>query len=302
MSNGKLLVIGSLNMDLVVDVSRMPKVGETILGFGFKMVPGGKGANQAFASAKLGGETYMLGNVGMDEYGERLVDSLKSIGVNTDGIEKQSGIHTGLAFIYVNSDGDNSIVVVPGANSICSKEYIDMHKRLILDCDIIILQFEIPIDTVSYILEITKNMNKTIILNPAPAPDSLPENLLNGIDIITPNESELQRLTGMKVNTIEEIKKAANALLSKGVKTVIVTWGSNGAVWVTKDKCIHYSAADVNAVDTTAAGDSFTAAIAVALSEGKGLDEAIKFANKVAAIVVTREGAQTSIPGRDEVK
>jgi ribokinase len=302
MNKNKLLVIGSLNMDLVVNVPQMPKVGETILGENFKAVAGGKGANQAFAASKLCAEVYMLGKIGTDEYGQALLDSLNSAGVNTEGIEKQSGTHTGLASICVNSDGDNSIVVIPGANNTCSKEYIYRHISLIEMCDIVILQLEIPFDVVSYIIEIAKKMNKTVILNPAPAPNSLPDSMLAKVDIITPNETELQKLTGMETNSINEIKKAAKVLLDKGVKTVIVTWGDKGAVLATNNQFKVFPTTEVRVVDTTAAGDTFTAAIAVAISENKTLGEAIEFANRVAAVVVTREGAQTSIPTKDEVE
>ena len=302
MGKKKLLVIGSLNMDLVVDVPRIPEVGETLLGYGYKTVPGGKGANQAYASAKLGAETYMLGSVGTDEYGRLLLGSLDSAGVHTECIERQQRVHTGLAFICVNSDGDNNIVVVPGANGTCTKEYIDGHKELIQMCDIIVLQLEIPMDTVSYVLETAKQMNKTVILNPAPAPDTFGESLLGKIDVLTPNEIELQRLTGRRTDSIDAIKEAAGILLSKGVKNVIVTIGDKGALLVKKGECQYYPAKKVKALDTTGAGDSFTAAVAVALSEGKSLSEAMEFANKVAAVVVTREGAQTSFPARDEIK
>jgi len=302
MNKSRLLVVGSLNMDLVVDVPYMPKVGETILGYGFKTIPGGKGANQAYAAAKLGGETYMLGCVGSDGYGQILIDNLRSVGVKTESIEKQKGLNTGVAFIYVNKEGDNNIVVVPGANSACTKSYIDKHKELIEYCDIVMLQCEIPIDAVAYTIEIARKLNKTIILDPAPAPDHLPESILEKIDIIKPNESELQKLTGKATDTIDDIKEAANILLAKGVKSVVVTWGGKGAVLVEDNKYRHYPVAAVKVVDTTAAGDSFTAALAVAISEGKSLDEAIKFANAVSTIVVTRPGAQTSIPSRAEVE
>lgn len=289
-------------MDLLVNVSEMPKIGETVLGKSFKTVPGGKGANQAFAASKLGGEVHMLGNVGVDEYGKILIESLKSVGVNTDSIERKKYIHTGLAFIVVEKNGDNNIIVVPGANSTCSQEYISKHKDIIEMCDIVLLQLEIPIDTVSYTVEIARQMNKIIVLNPAPAPHDLPDNILKKIDIITPNETELQKLTGMATDSISDIKKAANILISKGVKTVIVTWGNKGAVVVTNNNCSIYNVEDVKVLDTTAAGDSFTAAVAVAMSEGKTLEEAINFANRVATVVVTREGAQTSIPSKAEVE
>lgn len=301
MEKSKILVIGSLNMDLVVNVPYMPKVGETILGHTFKTIPGGKGANQAFAAARLGGNVSLIGNVGNDEYGAQLVNNLNRVGVNVDSVKKQSDTHTGLAFIYVNDDGDNNIVVVSGANKNCSREFVKENIKLIEESEIVILQLEVPLDTVSYVLETAKELRKMVILNPAPAPEYFPEELLRNIDIITPNESELQKLTGIEVNTIDEMVKAAKVLLSKGVKTVIVTCGEKGAIVVEDDNHTHFPVPKVKAIDTTAAGDSFTAAVAVALSEKRSMAYAIEFANRVAAIVVTREGAQTSIPTREEV-
>ncbi len=288
-------------MDFVVDVPYMPKVGETIIGNGFKTIPGGKGANQAFACAKLGGETYMLGVVGNDEFGGELIASIGGAGVRTDCIKKSAEARTGLAVIYVNSEGNNNIVVVPGANNLCTVEYIKQHTALIEECGIIVMQCEIPFETIEYVMDIAKSMNKTIILNPAPAPKHLPKHLLEKIVIITPNESELQSITGCEIETLEQMVRGSEKLLADGVKTVVFTWGENGSVCVTRDGYEHFPAHRVSAVDTTAAGDSFTAAIAVALSEGKDMADAIRFASKVASIVVTRKGAQPSIPSRKEV-
>lgn len=301
MQTKKILVVGSLNMDLVVKVPRMPKVGETLLGYSFVTTPGGKGANQAFAASRFGGDVTMIGKVGTDEYGQILLNNLKASGVNVDGISTEQGINTGLAFIYVNDEGDNSIVVVPGANMKFDIDDIENYKAIIKDCDILIAQLEIKADFVFRLLEIAKKMGKTVILNPAPAPLSIPDEVLRNVDILTPNESELQRLTGKETNTIEEIKDAAEFLLRKGVGRVIVTWGEKGAVLIDSSGCRQFPARNVRVVDTTAAGDSFTAAVAVAISEGRSLPEAITFANMAASIVVTREGAQASIPSRDEI-
>lgn len=302
MDKKKIAVIGSVNMDIVVNVPYMPAVGETILGYSFKTVPGGKGANQAFTAARLNGDVCMVGKVGMDEFAQPLLDNLKRVGVNVDGIKKQEDTHSGLAFIYVSKEGDNNIVVVPGANGRIFKEDLEQYKGLIEGSDIILLQLEIPLDTVFYAIDIAHEMGKFIILNPAPAPDSIPDSVLKKIDIITPNETELQKLIGSKIDSMESIKEGANVLLSKGVKTVVVTLGDKGAALVTENEFLHFLVPKVETIDTTAAGDSFTAAIAVALSEGRSMEEAIIFAGKVASIVVTREGAQTSIPSRYEVE
>lgn len=300
MKKGKITVIGSLNMDMVVNVPYIPKVGETISGYSFKTIPGGKGANQAVAAAKLNASVYMIGKVGTDQYGEILTNNLKNAGVNVEGVKKEENIHTGLAFINVNNEGNNNIVVVAGANGTCSKRDIDMYKHIIEDSDMIVLQLEIPIDTIIYAVDMAKSMGKTVILNPAPAV-KLPDNLLEKVDIITPNETELEILSGSKVESLEDVKTAAKVLLDKKVKSVVVTIGDKGAVMVDEDEFLHVSVQKVDVVDTTAAGDSFTAALAVGLCQGMSYKEAIEFACKVATVVVTREGAQTSLPTIDEV-
>jgi len=298
----KILVIGSLNMDMVVRMPRMPEIGETIMGTSFMTVPGGKGANQAYAAAKLGGKVAMLGATGTDEYGKQLIQGLSEAGVNVENIYRCPETHTGIASIHVNQDGNNCIVVVPGANYMCSVDQIAKQMELIEQCDILILQLEIPIEAVQYAVKAAKERKKTVILNPAPAPDRIPDDFLEKIDILTPNETELQRLTGHSTGSLEEIVEASHVLLDRGVKTLVVTWGSKGAVLITGEKHQLFHVASVKAVDTTAAGDSFTAALAVAMSEGKSMEDAIQFANKVATIVVTRLGARTSIPFREELE
>ncbi|MDK2799456.1 MAG: ribokinase [Clostridiales bacterium] len=300
MKKSRITVIGSLNMDLVVNVSHMPKVGETIMGRNFITIPGGKGANQAVAAGKLGADVYMIGKVGTDEYGSVLMDNLKSANVDVSGVKQQENMHTGLAFINVDNSGNNNIVVVSGANGTCSKEDIDTYKNIIQESEIIILQLEIPLDTVIYAVNIAKDLNKTVILNPAPAVQ-LPDRLLKQVDILTPNETELEILTGIEVNSLDDVEKAARVLLGKGVNAIIVTVGEKGAVMINDSEVLHVPVEKVDVADTTAAGDSFTASLAVGLSQGMNYKEAIEFANKVATVVVTREGAQTSLPTLEEV-
>lgn len=308
-----LLVVGSLNMDLVVEVNEMPKPGETILGKRYELCPGGKGANQAYAASKLGtrlvnniGEcfksnTKMIGVLGKDEYGEMLLQNLKSVGVDTRGVKILDYTTSGLAIIPVDKNGENSIIVIPGANYELSVDYINQNIDLIDECDIIIAQLEIPLHVVEYLADITKRKDKIFVLDPAPAVKNLPEKVIKNVDIMKPNETELQILTGMTTDNEENIIKAARSLINRGVRTVIVTLGSKGAILVTKNDYKIFPARQVEVVDTTAAGDTFTAALSLKIAEGRPIEEAIQFANIASSIVVTRKGAQSSIPSYDEV-
>lgn len=298
MSN--LLIVGSLNMDTVIDVKDMPKPGETVLGKNYELCPGGKGANQAYAAGKLGANVNMIGLVGDDDNGRKLLYNLQSVGVNTKGIQKLDNITSGTAFITVDEKGENSIIVIPGANYELTKSHIDNHMELIDQCDAVIVQLEIPIDVVTYLAGIAKSKNKLVILDPAPAPENLPLELIRNVDIMKPNETELHALTGMKTESVEQIVQASRSLIQKGVKKVVVTVGSKGTVLVTENDYKIFPPRKVDAVDTTAAGDSFTAAFATKLVEGFSYDEAIQFGNVVSSIVVTRKGAQNSIPGYEE--
>jgi ribokinase len=297
----RILVIGSLNIDVVINLKHLPQPGETITGLEKKEHPGGKGANQAYAAAKLGGNTVMIGMVGADGYGQALRSSLKSAGVDTSGIIVQQGTETGLAFIYVDENGENTIVLASGANAVLSSEDIRGMERLTDASDIVLMQLEIPIETVAYAIEAAGRKGKTIVLDPAPVRDGI-EAIYDKVDILTPNEGELAALTGMSTDTIEGAGSAAKSLIQKGVGAVIVTLGGKGALLVQKDKTKRFPAKSVKAVDTTAAGDVFSAAVCAALSEGKDIEEAIVFANAASAITVTREGAQPSIPSRQEVE
>jgi ribokinase len=295
----KICVIGSLNMDLVVNVDEMPKKGQTLIGNSFKEVPGGKGANQAVAIARLNGDIRMLGKVGNDSFGQTLINQLKIDNVKTDYIEIEN-CASGVAMITVDKNAENSIVVAPGANFKVLKEDIDKNINAIKESDIIVLQLENPINTIQYALEKSKELNKFTILNPAPAV-KLDDDVIKNVDLLTPNETELEILSGIKINSDEDLKKAANVMIEKGVKKLIVTLGSKGSLYIDKDNFTFKKSYKVDAVDTTAAGDSYTGAIAVALSKDESIECAMDFASKVGALAVMKEGAQSSLPTLEEV-
>ena len=288
-----ILVIGSLNMDLSIDLAKMPVTGETILGRGIAYKAGGKGANQACAAGKLGGRVRMLGCVGQDEFGQKLVKSLSESGVETDYIKESRDLPTGTAVIYVDDNGDNSIVVIPGANMACDIEYLKEQDEQFHWCDYVVLQMEIP-----YSVKRAKELGKTVILNPAPAPDEIPEEILSLVDYLTPNETEIIALNG---KSKDDIREGAEKLLSRGVSNVIATLGDRGALLVNRYGETFYPARKVVSVDTTAAGDCFNGAMVAALAEGQSEAEAILFANIASSIAVTRKGAQESLPIREEV-
>lgn len=297
----KIAVLGSSNMDFVFTVEEMARTGETIKSQSFRKVPGGKGANQACACGKLGGICTFLSAVGRDDSGEKLLESLEEAGVRTDKVLRKEDDTTGMAAIMVNAKGDNSIVIVPGANQACDGNYVEENRDVIREADILLTQFETPEDGVFKFIREGKAAGKTVILNPAPAPGTIPDEILQGLDYLTPNETELNTLTGMPVETLEELEEASKTLLEKGVKNVIVTIGKRGALLSNKaESVICPTFTEVKAVDTTAAGDTFNAGLAVGLAEGRPLMEAIRFANAAAAISVTRSGAQTSIPTKEE--
>lgn len=305
----KILVIGSLNLDMVTNIDHMPAVGETILCPSMQLIPGGKGANQAYAAASLGADTTILGAVGQDSYAELLKQSLIQAGADVSHLIVRSEHSTGVALITVNRVGDNSIVVVSGANSTLLPEDIERNIHLLEDCDMIILQMEIPLETVLYSARLAKHLGKTVLLDPAPVPREFPEELFQYVDILKPNETELSMLTGMSGITKEDMEfqlsKAAAWIHSHGCKHLVVTLGEKG-VYLHSDICgiqkeCRIPARKVHAVDTTAAGDTFTSALAVKLLEGSCLKEAALFANCASSIVVTRKGAQSSIPTRKEI-
>lgn len=299
----KVLVIGSLNCDYVINVQKMPQVGETLLCEGFERIPGGKGANQAYALGRLGGDVAMLGAVGDDSAGAMLRDNLAAVGVDVSRLKCSRQDDTGTAFICVDSLGHNSIIVIQGANRAVDIPYIKANDDLLEACGIVLLQMEIPMETVVYAAKRAKALGKTVILDPAPASTGVPRELYACVDFIKPNEVELGTLVGDE-RAEERLEESAALLQDMGVRNVVVTLGQNGAFLREEDGNSRYFPANtgMRAVDTTAAGDSFTAALAYGLSTGRGLHEAMELAICVSGIVVTRKGAQTSIPSMDEVR
>lgn len=293
----KIVVVGSINADVVCRMARFPEPGETIFGYEHCIFAGGKGANQAVAAGRLGAAVTFLGKTGADAYADQCVNAMKDAHVNTDRVARESALGTGTAMIQVADSGDNAIVVIPGANNEVDKAYIDSHKQAILDADFVLLQLEIPLKTVIYTAKLAKEAGKTVMLDPAPA-QKLPTELLRRVDIITPNEKELMDVTGGRFLSVEE---ACRYLLEGGVKTVINKVGAKGAYIVSRLGITHIATYKVDAVDTTAAGDSFNAGLAFALSCGKDMADAVAYANAVAALAVTQFGAQTAMPTRHEV-
>lgn len=295
-----VLVVGSLNMDLVANAERLPQKGETIFGKDFATFPGGKGANQAVAAGKLGAAVHMVGCIGHDSFGDELMISLQSNKVKTDFV-RQTDVSTGTALITVDKDGANTIVVVGGANKECESNDVERALEHFSEPGILLVQNEVPRETVEYAIEAAKSRGWMIILNPAPA-RQIDHKLMSLVDIIIPNETEMALLTSCSVDTLDEIVYAAGKLLEFGVKNVIVTMGAKGAICCNKSGYQQIQAYVVNAVDTTAAGDAYTGGLAAALAESKTLIESMNFAAAVAALSVTRKGAQPSLPWRTEVE
>jgi len=296
----KIVVIGSLNMDFNFKVPYLPTKGETLKAVSFKTTPGGKGANQVVALARLGADVLMIGAVGRDDMGKSLKQSLLNDGVDINGI-KDVDIPTGIAFITVDGVGNNTILVFPGANDGVDFEWIYNFSEEIKDASYVILQLEIPLKTVINAIEFCYKMKTKVILNPAPA-QKLPEEIYPKIDILTPNETELSILTGMQATRDDEIIKAAQSLINKGVGRVIVTLGERGCFYMDEEGHDFIEGFKVNPVDSTAAGDAFTAGFTVALAECMPVKDALRFAGAVGALTVTKSGAQESLPFRQEVE
>ncbi len=293
---GHIVVVGSINMDLVVRAPRHPEPGETILGNNFQTFSGGKGANQAVATARLGGQVKMIGRVGSDAFGESLLASLQKDGVDTQFIQRTSNIASGVALITVSEIGQNTIVVAPGANGKLSPADIRAARPALESAEAVLLQLEIPFETVWETVNLAKQLGVKVILNPAPA-RTLPSDLLNKIDYMIPNESELGLLTGM-----EGIAMAAGSLRSIGVKRLVVTLGSEGVLLLDDSDTLKIDSYTVPVVDTTAAGDAFVGAFAVALTEGHTILEAATWGNAAGALAVTAAGAQPSLPNRTQLE
>lgn len=292
----KIVVIGSINMDVSLRVPHIPQIGETILAKEMNKSGGGKGANQALTIAKLGGMVSLISRVGNDDAGRSLYRELEAAGINLEGVVIDKMQLTGTASIYVSDTGDNNIVVYPGANFAIDKEQIDRFRYIITEADYCVMQLEIPMDVIEYVAEICAEEGVCCILNPAPA-KKLSEELIKKALFLIPNETELQILTGFN----EKPEKLAQRLLAIGASNVIVTLGSIGSMLINDKDIDIFPCIKVEVADTTAAGDSYIGGFVVALSEGKTIAEAIKFATCVAGITVTRRGAYTSIPSRQEV-
>lgn len=300
MSDKKIIVIGSCNTDMVIKADRLPVPGETVIGGTFFMNPGGKGANQAVAAARLGGKVTFISKTGNDVFGRQSVELFNSEGINTDYIFSDPKNPSGVALITVDANGENCIVVASGANASLSPVDIEQAKKEIESGDIVLMQLEIPIETVEYATEMAKKMGIKVILNPAPA-RALSDRLLRNIFIITPNKNEAEILSGIKVFDWESAKKAADVIKAKGASIVVITLGSLGALVYEGGNYHKVEAIKVDAVDTTAAGDTFCGALCVGISEGHSIVDSVKMAAKASALTVTRMGAQSSIPHRSEL-
>lgn len=297
----KVVVIGSLNMDLVTRAPRLPRGGETLIGQSFSTVSGGKGANQAVAAARLGAEVSMVGCIGSDAYGQQLRNALLAEQIDCDAISIVDGA-SGVALIVVDDNSQNAIVIVAGANGALTPGVIDHFDSVLQAADVIICQLEVPDATVGHALKRGRELGKTVILNPAPASRPLPADWYAAIDYLIPNESEAAALSGLPVDSLETAETAATRLIGMGAGKVIITLGAQGSLFADGQGFQHFPAPQVHAVDTTAAGDTFVGGFAAALASGQSEAEAIRFGQVAAALSVTRAGAQPSIPTLSDVQ
>lgn len=299
--SSKIVVVGSSNTDMIIKVPHVPVPGETIIGGTFSTAAGGKGANQAVAAARAGGDVTFVARVGQDMFGQQAKDGFVKDNINVDHVLSDKDAPSGVALIFVGEDGENSIAVASGANANLSPSDVESAGDAISSADILIMQLETPLETVQKAATIASEKGVKVILNPAPACE-LSDDILSRVSILTPNESEAELLTGIKVESEKDAAAAADALMAKGIETVIVTMGAKGAFVVTADSKELVGGFSVKAVDATAAGDVFNGTLAVAMAEGKPLKEAVRFANGAAALSVTKLGAQPSAPTREEIE
>ncbi|MDY4976824.1 MAG: ribokinase [Clostridia bacterium] len=295
----QILIVGSLNMDLVIRTSRLPQLGETITGQGFSVIPGGKGANQAIAVAKLGGDTAMIGAVGEDDYGKAMLRHLSSQGVDCSGISTLSG-NSGIAVITV-AGGDNHIILDPGANGQTTPDLLLGHKQLFEQARYVVLQLEIPMETVVFAARLAKEQGAKVVLNPAPMKE-LPRELLAMTDLLIPNEHEAAELLQMPLDTPQAREEGVRRLMELGITQVIITLGKDGCLFNDGDQICRFGSFPVPVQDTTAAGDSFIGGLCVALCQGESIQQAVRFATGVSAVTVSRKGASVSLPTRQEAE
>jgi ribokinase len=296
----RVTVVGSANTDMIIKLARIPCPGETILGGEFATAAGGKGANQAVGAARAGAQVTFVARVGGDSLGDQAIQGYQRDGICVDYVFRDRLAPSGVALIFVAQDGENSIAVASGANAKLSPKDVQTAERAIAKSDVLLTQLETPLATVRAALVAAHKAGVPVVLNPAPA-RPLPGTILKLVSILTPNETEAELLTGIRVKTEASIRHAAEVLLRRGVMSVVMTLGSRGALIATRDGHEFVSGYRVKAVDTTAAGDIFNGALAVALAEGKGLRESVAFANAAAALSVTKLGAQPSAPKRSEI-
>ncbi len=297
----KIIVVGSSNTDMIIQVPKIPGPGETVVGGKFSTAAGGKGANQAVAAARAGADVTFIARVGSDHFGEEAIRRFKRDNIKTDFIVKDKTVPSGVAEIFVAQDGENSIAVALGANANLSP--LDIEKALpeIKNADVLLLQLEMPVATVKKVVSLGKKLGIKTILNPAPA-SPIDDDTLRQVAVLTPNEPETEFMTGIPIKTEEDARKAAHALLNKGIPLVIITLGSGGVLVASNESMTRIPAFPVQAIDTTGAGDVFNGALAVAIAEKKTLQDAIRFANAAAALSVTKLGAQPSVPRRKEIE
>jgi ribokinase len=294
-------IVGSLNMDMVVRVTHLPAFGETILGRDYHINPGGKGANQAVAAARLGGTVHMVGRVGQDSNGRILCSNLSAEGIDVEFVEVDAKSPSGVAMITLDEAGQNTIVVAPGANMTLTPENLSRPFERIVSMDALILQLESPLECVLEAARLGRARHAKVVLNPAPA-RTLPDEIYKNIDVLVPNETETNLMTGLPVNTLEQAETAARQLIDMGAGEVVLTLGKRGALVVEHGKnALHVPPHTVHVVDTTAAGDAFVAGLAIGLAEGLALPEATRLGNAAGAVAVTRLGAQPSMPTRADV-
>ncbi|AXU97949.1 MAG TPA: ribokinase [Erwinia persicina] len=300
MKTGKLAVLGSINADHILNLTHFPRPGETVIGKQYQVAFGGKGANQAVAAGRSGADIAFIACVGDDDTGERIRQQLMNDRIDISPIEAVPGESTGVALIFVNGDGENTIGIHAGANAALTPVRVEQHQQVIADASALLMQLESPLESVLSAARIAHQHQTQVILNPAPA-TALSDELLSLVDMITPNETEAQILTGVAVNSDEDAARAAAVLHDKGIRTVLITLGSRG-VWLSEQgKGQRIPGFRVEAVDTIAAGDTFNGALITALLEQRPMAEAVRFAHAAAAIAVTRHGAQPSVPWREEI-
>ncbi len=296
----KITVIGSINTDMVVKTSTLPVPGQTVIGDTFFMSAGGKGANQAVAAARMGGDVVMVGNLGLDIFGDSRIQSLLDEGIDCSFISRDRTEASGVALISVDEDGENQIVVAPGTNYTIEPASIDEAFNSVPADSIVLLQLEIPLSIIEQSIDLAKKKNCRVILDPAPAKE-LPASIISETYLLTPNETEAEILTGVKIDGEESTLMAAQILLAKGAQNVAITLGVNGVYLASNDRQQRIPAQDVKAIDTTAAGDCFNGSLAAALARDLSLTESVEFASRASAIAVTRLGAQDSIPYANEL-